>query len=301
MRCARHFLPVLALATIACDDPGGTSGLTSDVTVASETSQTGDVAGADTATAATDTFVAEQDTAVAVDTAREDTGAATEVAQDTWVAPDTMPTDTGAPDTVAPDTQSGCELACPEVGPGPLGVVITNNTSATPPVLDGVVGADPMAGLYALERVTVYTKGAFDGILITSATVADAGQTSGTARFVDDHWAFYLDLDLTFTAQTVLGPQGGGSRNEIQGGGCFTIDGNDILSDTSACADGWPTGTTPPTQAEFEFDDATGDFTLKIVLTKDFVLALIPAEYQAIAEGAIKGPITFVAVLEAAD
>ncbi|MCC6625523.1 MAG: hypothetical protein IT385_30065 [Deltaproteobacteria bacterium] len=326
MCCVRYVLPLVVCAQlVACDDPGGTSGITADATLTSETSQATDAAVAsdvpDTMTSATDTATTAppEDTWVApdttlVDTGPDDTGASPEVIEDTWVAPDTTTTDTGAvpdssvaedssvaPDTTTPpgDTSETCD--CPPVGAGPIGVVITNNTTATPPVLDGLLGDATMSGTYELDSVTVYTKGAFDGVLITGATVADAGQTSGTASFIDDTWAFYLDLDLTFSAQTIIGPQGGDSRNQIEGGGCFTIDGNDIVSDTSACADGWPTGTSPPTSAEFEHDDATGAFTLKIVLDKQFVLALIPEEYQGIAASAIKGPITFVAALVAAD
>lgn len=219
---------------------------------------------------------------------------------DTTVAdttPDTEPADTTVADTEPADTDtSGPLCECLAVGPGSLGVVIANDASSEPPTLGGLgTSADPMSGTFELGAITVYTKGAFDGVLIQSATVANDGATSGTVRFEDGHWAFLLDLDLLFNAQTALGPNVGGSRTLIEGGGCYAIEGNLIVGDTADCANEWPSGTTPPATFEFAYDAAGSRFVLKVELTRAFVVALVPPEYELIANAAITGPIRFIA------
>ncbi|HRE90950.1 MAG TPA: hypothetical protein PK095_17645, partial [Myxococcota bacterium] len=197
----------------------------------------------------------------------------------------------------AEDTDtSGPPCECLAVGLGSLGVVITNDGTSEPPTLGGLsLGADPMSGLFNLDGITVYTKGAFDGVLIQSATVANDGETSGSVRFEEGRWAFLLDLDLLFNAQTALGPNSGGSRTLIEGGGCFALNGNLIVGDTSDCANEWPAGTSPPATFEFAYDAAGSRFVLKVELTRAFVVALVPPEYELIANAAITGPIRFIA------
>lgn len=311
MRLAVTFVSVCLFHALGCDDPGGTSGVTGDVTTGETADAVSEVA-ADTApaeeTSTPDEVVVPVDTTPAEDTTppTDTVFPDTAPAEDTSPPVDTTPADTAPPEDTTPadttppsDTNTACE-ACPPVGTGPTGISIVNDSSSTPPILAGLDGGAPMSDAYEIRSITVYTKGAFDGFFVTGATVSDNGQSSGTANFVDDRWAFFLDLDLTFTAQTILGEQGGSSRNEIQGGGCFTLADNEIVSDTSACAEGWPEGTEPPDRAEFGYDDASGLFELKIVLEKEFITALIPPEYQSIASSAIVGPITFIAELEAA-
>lgn len=193
-------------------------------------------------------------------------------------------------------TISTCADRCPEVGPGPTNVVITNDGTNEAPALAGLApGSALMSGLYELNAITVYTKGAFNAVIVTSATVSNGGDTSGTAHFVDTDWAFFFDLDLSFDIRTIAGNFDGDSRTAIQGGGCFTIAGNLLMSDTAACALGWPTGVTPPQQLEFGYDSGTGRLLLKVVLSPAFILALIPPEDRALAELVITGPIRFTA------
>lgn len=222
----------------------------------------------------------------------DDVSAPSDVADAT---PDTS--DTAQPADTTPDTSPDPCVDCLEVGVGPLGVTIVNEAIAEAPTLEGLVnGSNAMSGAFELKAINVYTKGAFDGFLISGATVANAGETSGTVSFEDDRWAFFLDLDLIFNAQTVLGPNSGASRNAIQGGGCFTLADHYLRGDTSTCASGWPSGATPPDEVEFSYDANSGRFLLKVVLSREFVLSLIPPDYALIANSAIVGPIRFIAV-----
>jgi hypothetical protein len=305
MRLAVTIVFLSSLAISACGDPGSTSGVTDDATTSELSDGVADSTPADATTADTDTAPdtsAPETTPPADATPEQDTTPAEDTAppQDTAPPEDTTPPEDTAPpqDTTPTDTSVACD-DCLDPGAGPTGITITNDSSSTPPQLGGLGNSAAMSGSYELDSITVYTKGAFDGFLVSGATVEDNGQTSGTVEFDGELWGFFLDLDLTFTAQTLLGEQAGASRNMIGGGGCYTISGRNILSDTSTCAEGWPDGTEPPESVEFAHDDASGLFTLKIVLDKEFVLALVPEEYQSIASGAIVGPITFIAKLYA--
>lgn len=313
------FLSVLAFVSLsACGDDGAMSGV--DAVDTSGLDGLPEPDGADAPTpdtdASSDTEPAETS---APDTEPADTGTGETSSPDTEPqdAADTAPLDTGSedtgetssPDTASADTAdtvadttvdtdtSGPLCECLEVGPGELGVVITNDGTSEPPTLGGLsMGADPMSGLFDLDAITVYTKGAFDGVIIQSATVANDGLTSGTVRFEGGHWAFLLDLDLLFIAQTALGVNSGGSRTLIEGGGCHELNGNLIVGDTSDCANEWPSGTTPPATFEFAYDASGSRFVLKVELTRAFVVALVPPEYELIANVAITGPIRFIAV-----
>lgn len=314
-----YFSVLAVISWSACGDDGATGGVdavdTSGLdglpepdgadTEPGEVDASGDTGPADTSVPDTEP----DDTAVA-DTEPADTEPGDTAAPDTQPG-DTQPGDTEPADTEPADTAdtepadaadtsdtdtSGPLCECLEVSPGELGVVITNDGTSEPPTLGGLsLGADPMSGLFNLDGITVYTKGAFDGVLIQSATVANDGQTSGTVRFEEGHWAFLLDLDLLFTAQTALGVNSGGSRTLIEGGGCHALNGNLIVGDTSDCANEWPSGTTPPATFEFAYDAAGSRFVLKVELTRAFVVALVPPEYELIANAAITGPIRFIA------
>lgn len=308
--CSFSTFTVLALMALssACEgdadtgrfdavDTSGLDGLPDPDTDVAETAEP-DIEPADTTEVSPDV---PQDTAsdIAVDTTPElDTADALEPLD---ITPDTTPDTTpdSTPDTTPTDTTpdtSGPACECLEVGTGELGVVITNDGTNEPPTLGGLgVNSDPMGGLFNLDAITVYTKGAFDGVLITSATVTNDGETSGTVRFEDGHWAFLLDLDLSFNAQTVLGPNSGASRTLIEGGGCYELAGNLIVGDTSDCANDWPSGTTPPATFEFAYDATGSRFVLKVELSRAFVVALVPPEYELIANAAITGPIRFIA------
>lgn len=301
---------LVAPLMFACDDSGGESGITndtrSDATLEIADAETVQEVAPETEATAPETAdtAAPEDTpedTIPQDTTPADTEPADTAPEAVDTAPETVPDTAPEAVDVAPEAETNaCADNCLPVGAGPTGVDITNDATTTAPTLAGVEG-DPLAGDFELVAIDVYTKGAFDGFLITGATVEDVGETSGTVSFVDDRWAFFLDLDLNFEANTVLGAQSGASRNMIGGGGCYTVADNDIVSDTSACATGWPEGTTPPDGAEFGYDSVSGTFELKIVLDKEFVVALVPEEYRAIAGNAIKGPITFIATLKAAE
>jgi hypothetical protein len=324
---ARLALTLLAIAAIGCDSGDSTNG---SVDALTDTDPNLDLGGGETDT---DSPVADTstpdttlpDTTVPVDALADTTPDATpditsdaiadatpditsdaiadttpDTTTDTTTVADTTPVADTSPDvttdTAADTTPDPCAEDCLAVGPGPTGVTITNNATAEAPTLSGLAASSGLiAGDFELQAIAVYTKGAFNAVFIQSATVADDGETSGTVTFEGDRWAFFLDLDLVFTAQTVLGPNTGGSRNQITGGGCFAIAGNQLVTDAAACSAGWPEGTTPPDEFEFTYDSTSGRFILKVILTREFITALLPPEYQSLAGVAITGPIRFIA------
>jgi len=284
----------MSVCAVGCGDdtksPGVTQDATSDSLQLDGTSAT-DVSGADTtATTSSDTAVIE-DSAIAQDTAvSEDTT----VAQDTAVSEDT----TVAQDTaVSEDTATATCGECLDLGAGPPDITLTTKSNTVDaPTLTGLAsGSAAMLGDLVLSSVDVYPKGAFNGLLVSQAELTNNGESSGTNTFEADRWGYFLDLDLHYNLQTIAGPFEGDARQMVGGGGCYTATSTKLTSETGRCDSGWPDDAEPPSEFQYEYSDTTGILKVKIILSKEFILGLIPSDQQAIAGAAITGPLVFIA------
>lgn len=228
-----------------------------------------------------------------------DTGADTLAAADTQVTSDTV--DTSAPDTTLatrdtqPDdsTASTCALGCIPVSTStaPTGVVFKQYASGPAPTLLG--GAAP-TGDWVLRSVDIYPNRTFaDGIEVT---LANHGATAGRASFGGDAVAMALDLDLEVTV-TAFGYTGSDSaRRLVAVGGCHAVSGARLTGQLSTCAQGFPAGSNVPSSLDFELASST--LSLGLMLTRETIISLLPAEQQEAAEFAITGPLYLVARFE---
>lgn len=295
----------LSSATIiACDSDDGPKGIAADTggsaeTTATTTATVEDTSVEDTAVADTDEpdTTVEVDTNVPVDTVTN-TAADTSTPEDTTTAEDTS----SPVDTTTPEVTPGCG-ECLVVGAGPTDMTLTMApANLDPPNLTGT-GApelDPEFDQngYEFDSVVVYTKGAFNGLLIQEATLSNNGESSGRVDFDGDVWGYFLDLDLHYVLDAgFLGQFDGDARESVGGGGCYSVAGVTISSETERCDSGWPDGAEPPSTFQYELGDGT--LKLRITLTREFILALIPEEQRTLAESAVTGPITFIASLTA--
>jgi len=301
------------LGLVACDGGDGTSGITQDGgdvpdvgadAVAGVTPEvavdTGDTA--DT-TEPMDTAMSAE-TSIPVDTNPEETTEPADTTPaDTTPADaidDTGPIDAGPADTgPMGDADAGCSAECLEVEPGLPGVAITlQGMSVNAPVLRGILGQSAPLGRFELVATDVYPKGAVSSFV--SLGVTDGGSTNGAAELEADTWGVYLDLDLAVALSAFGQSFDQAARQELVGGGCYAIAGAMLESDLSHCAVGWPDDVEVPDEAEFEYDNATGVLEMKLVLSKAFLLSLVPAEYAGLAGLAITGPLALVLTFEAA-
>jgi hypothetical protein len=229
------------------------------------------------------------DTGHGEDTAAHDTGLGEEA-----IPPDSTPTDTAVADT---DTgELACTDSCPELGAGPTPVTVTMKAAtAQAPSLSGLpVGVALPSDRFGFTAVDIYQYQTFTGITVD---VKNLGNTNGVVALEGDLWAFQLALDISLTANTFIGPLSGEAHNTVVGGGCFEVQGHFLAGDLTQCADGWPDTVAPPDQVEFQYDPGSGKLKIKLVLEKDFVVALLPADYQALAGGFITGPLKLVGTL----
>ena len=281
--------PADTSGTVASDTDPGT---TADTATAPETlADTGP--GEDTAV----------DTDPGVDTA-VDTGPGEDTAADTGpgeetTAPDSTTADTTPADTGVADTDTGepaCTDSCPALGAGPTPVTVTMKAAtAQAPSLTGLPpGAQMPSDRFGFTAVDIYQYQTFSGITVD---VKNLGDTNGVVALEGDLWAFKLALDISLTANTFIGPLSGEAHNTVVGGGCFEVQGHFLAGDLNQCADGWPETVAPPDQVEFQYDPNSAQLKIKLVLEKDFVVALLPADYQALAGGFIVGPLKLIGTL----
>lgn len=258
------------------------------------------------------------DTAAPDDTAPEDAGVDSAAPSDTDVADsasaDVGPSDTSEPiedtsvldadsadasDTGSTDTTQVCTSECLEVMPGLPGVAITLQAlSVSAPTLRGVLGQRAPLGRFELVAIDVYPKGAVPSFV--SLRVTDGGDTNGAAELAGDTWGVHLFLDLAVSLSAFGQGFDQAARQELAGGGCYALSGAILESDLSHCASGWPEDVDVPDEAEFEYDDASGSLKMKLELSKEFLLALVPPEYAGLASLGISGPLNLVLGFEAA-
>lgn len=206
---------------------------------------------------------------------------------------------TDASDTDATDATQVCTSECLEVAPGLPGVAITLQAlSVSAPTLRGVLGQSAPLGRFELVAIDVYPKGAVPSFV--SLRVADGGDTSGAAELEGDTWGVYLFLDLAVSLSAFGQGFDQAARQELAGGGCYSLSGAILESDLSHCATGWPEDVDVPDAAEFEYDDASGSLEMKLELSKEFLLSLVPPEYAGLASLGISGPLNLVLGFEAA-
>ncbi len=288
--------PADSSATFASDtDPGTSAETATTPETVVDTTPPDDTAGVDT-TPPADTTLATADTHPGEDTAH-DTGD-THPGEDT-APPDSTVTDTGVADTAVADTDTGepaCTDSCPVLGAGPTPVTVTMKAATVQaPGLTGLPqGVDLPSDRFGFTAVDIYQYQTFSGITVD---VKNLGNTNGVVALEGDLWAFQLALDISLTANTFIGPLSGEAHNTVVGGGCFEVQGHFLAGDLTQCADGWPDTVAPPDQVEFQYDPGSGKLKIKLVLEKDFVIALLPDEYQGLAGGFINGPLKLIGTL----
>ena len=268
---------------------------TPETVVATDTGPGEDTTVVDTDTGpGEDTTVVDTDTGPGEDTTVVDTGPGEDTA-----TPDSTTTDTTTTDTAAPDTDTSepaCTDSCPVLGAGPTPVTVTMKAATTQaPNLTGLPqGAEMPSDRFGFTAIDIYQYQTFTSITVD---IKNLGDTNGIVALEGDLWAFRLQLDIALTANTFLGPLSGEAHNTVVGGGCFEVQGHFLAGDLTQCADGWPETVAPPDQVEFQYTPATGQMKIKLVLEKDFVIALLPAEYQGLAGGFINGPLKLIGTL----
>jgi hypothetical protein len=193
---------------------------------------------------------------------------------------DATPDTGGDADVGGPDLPT-CEGECLEVSYGPTPVeLLLHDSSTAAPVLTGLA-AESLAplGEFDLTDVDIYRQGSFNEAIILSVSVSDNGDgTNGTAEFTEEVWGFFADIDVLLEIQPLVGGRTTQTlAQEITAGGCYVLLDTEIFADVEACSGGFPEGVTPPNRFEFEYDSGTGILILELVLTKAFVLAMIPA------------------------
>ena len=203
-----------------------------------------------------------------------------------------------AVDAANPDMgfSGACTTAtCFTLDPGPAGgtPITTHAPTVDAPTLTGT-GGSSLDGDYTLTAVDVYTKGTFNSTFVSSADISDNGESNGTARFADDLWGYFLNFDIHFNLQTIGGPQEGDAVKSLRGGGCFTLSGASLTTETGRCDEGWPDTVTPPSAYQISFDSTSGVAKVKITLSKEFVISLLPPDQQNLGSLAIMGPLVFV-------
>lgn len=256
---------------VACDDPGGTSGVAPG-DVRADTADTADTASDAVDTSATDTAPDALDTAL--DTTPDTT-------------PDTR--DTTPDDTTA----STCALGCIPVSTAtaPTGVLFKQFASGPAPTLRG--GAAP-TGDWVLRAVDIHPNQTFaDGIEVT---LANHGATAGRASFGGDAAAMALDLDLEVTVSAFGSTGTDSARRLVAVGGCHAVSGARLTGQLSTCAQGFPAGSAVPSSLDFEL--AAGKLSLGLLLTRETIISLLPVDQQEAADFAVTGSLYLIAKFE---
>jgi hypothetical protein len=198
--------------------------------------------------------------------------------------------DAGGPPDAVVDGGAGCPGAptCFTPADGAPDAAINELNSAAPTLAGGAAPS----GWYELQSVDMYTQGTFSG-LVQSFDVSSNGNTYGSIEVVGDEWGIAANLDLQITLDVFLaGTIDQAVDTPLAGGGCFTLNGNDIETDFLQCGGSWIDGVQPP--GSFEYETGAGTLSVKVILTEEMITTFLPPEYQGAAGLALNGPLVLV-------
>ncbi|MCC6620895.1 MAG: hypothetical protein IT385_06550 [Deltaproteobacteria bacterium] len=268
-------LAVAALATPACDAPGGSgkSAIAPDVT---RDASSGDA-------------LFPQPDATPDATSTTDSAPPTDAPTTATTIADTSQAETSPVDTSTSACEDGCLAVTPEAGPV---VVFTQHaTTVVPPTLTG--GATP-AGGWRVASVDIYPYGTFaEGFVVD---IFNQGGTRGRAVFQGDAMQIALHLDLRIRVDAFGTVAEDTGVSDVALGGCFEAAQGLIEGDFETCATGWPLGTSPPSELGFAY---ASTLKLALELPPEYLIAMLPEEQQAAAAFVIIGPLTLVTTLVA--
>jgi hypothetical protein len=183
------------------------------------------------------------------------------------------------------ESASGCPNtpSCIVPSPGEPDVPITLASGAPPNLTGGTVSS----GTFELSSIQVYADSTFS-TMVQSVDIHSNGNTYGSLEISGADWGLSANLDMYVGLNILLiGPIVQSTVQSLYAGGCFTISGNELQSDITECTAGWPEGVPPPDSFEFQVD-ANG-ISLLIVLTQEYLISMVPPEYQQYASLAIVG------------
>jgi len=263
VRLAR-ILGVAGLVGAACDDPGnGSQGVMPVETrdAAGDVAETvGEIADG---TVAPETFVPD-------------------------ITPDTIAPEAVVPETVTPETTTSiCEQGCLPINTAgaPTGVDFRQFGAQARPVLRG--GNAP-TGTWVLASVSIYSQGTFaEGI---SVTFSDHGATAGRIGFNGDAIGMALDLDLDVTVSAFGSTGSDSARNPVSLGGCNEVDGAHMRGNFGACGAGLESE-----ESAIDFELTAAALIVGVEVSREALIALLPADQQNAGELAIIGPMYLVA------
>lgn len=152
-----------------------------------------------------------------------------------------------------------------------------------PPLLAGGAITD---GDYELDEIALYTDATVSALVDTFEVTSNGG-TSGSLVFDGTDWGFEAQLDLYIDASAVGQSFAQNVQQALAAGGCYTAVGNELRGDLTQCGASWPDGAEPPDHLGYE--TAGDEIQLLLVLTRDMILAAVPADQQFLAGLAISG------------
>jgi len=229
--------------------------------------------------------VATEDTG-AEDAATGDAGAEDAAIEDTTGAEDAAEDTTGENDTSVVGT---CEagLTCPAAPQGEPDIEIVK-AEGDAPVLTG--GPAP-SGTYNLDKVEIYLGVLMGGSpLVDAVGVASQGNTYGSVIFEEEAWGISANLDIGLELPVVN--ESLELSQDVTGGGCFSVDASQIVTDILECYDGDGGDITLP--GFFDYETGEGTLTLMLSLPNEDVLTSVPEEYMALAGGLLTGDLPIV-------
>ncbi len=164
----------------------------------------------------------------------------------------------------------------------------------------GLLGGAIEDRVYTLERIEVYPDQAFIAGMVTHLEAYSNGNSFGSLEFRGGAWAFSASIDLTVVIHSIASdPIGLAGVQNLYAAGCFSVDGNELLSDMTQCNAQWPAGITPPTSVLYQVD--TNAFVVDMPDFRDIMIATMPDDYKPLAELIMNGPLYLLLHFEPVD
>ncbi|MBN1945591.1 MAG: hypothetical protein JW797_07930 [Bradymonadales bacterium] len=167
-------------------------------------------------------------------------------------------------------------------------IPVATQTGLPPTLAGGTISNQT----YKLSRIDFYADATFNTLVVSSYSIVNNGNSCGSLEFSGPEWGFTALLNLDLNLETIVGPFAQAIVQELYAAGCWTVEGNRLVSDITQCSF-WVEGADPPDGLDFE----TGNQSIKflLILTKETILASVAEEDRWAAEMAIAGdlPVLF--------
>ncbi len=148
---------------------------------------------------------------------------------------------------------------CPEKAISPLSVEIVDYPTGVPPTL---TGGELQPGVYGLKRVEFYSGSMLIGAQssLPIGWEIGVGNSNGSIRIEPDAWRIFANIE---TEISVVGLGTKTHANQVDGGGCITVEEGVVYSDVYQCFEGSTGGAQAATAYPYQVNGTDVHFLMQ--------------------------------------